>query len=274
MSRASPRNPWRAARHQDQRRRGARSSQRFEQVNEHNRRSQEKLLRVRAAASPVVQLAACAGSGSLVLAFALGRVVQLGVPVNEFVGYITAMMLLMSPLKRLVNVGGPLAAGIAAGQGIFAVLDEARESTGGERPLARARREWNTATCRSAMATAQAWCCSPSASRCSRARRWPSWAGPARASPRWWACCRACMNTARGRSCWMAWRCASTHAPTLRRQIAYVGQEPLLLDDTIRNNIALGHGGRGGSRRPRRRARRACAGVRAGPAAGPRFTGG
>ncbi len=113
---------------------------RFEEVNEQNRRSQEKWLRARAAANPKVQFIGAMGL-AVVLLFALSQVMGKGVPVNEFVGYITAMLLVMSPLKRLVNVGGPLAAGFAAGQGIFTILDEPRESRGGDRSLTRARGE-------------------------------------------------------------------------------------------------------------------------------------
>ncbi len=111
--------------------------QRFEAVNEHNRRNHQRLLRVRAASNPVVQMVAALALAA-VLAFALSRVVANRVPVNEFVSYISAMLLLMSPLRRLVNVGGPLQQGIAAGMGIFEVLDLPREPDGGNRPLARA----------------------------------------------------------------------------------------------------------------------------------------
>jgi subfamily B ATP-binding cassette protein MsbA len=49
------------------------------------------------------------------------------------------MLLLMSPLKRLTNINGPLQQGIAAGQSIFELLDFPSEDPGGTRPLSRAR---------------------------------------------------------------------------------------------------------------------------------------
>ncbi|MFO7326514.1 MAG: ABC transporter transmembrane domain-containing protein, partial [Pseudomonadota bacterium] len=97
----------------------AAEARRFEAVNEQNRRNHQRLLRARAASNPVVQMVAALGLAA-VLAFALSRVLAARVPVNEFVSYIAAMMLVMSPLRRLVNVGGPLQQGIAAGSGIFA----------------------------------------------------------------------------------------------------------------------------------------------------------
>jgi subfamily B ATP-binding cassette protein MsbA len=116
----------------------ATEQRRFDEVNEHNRRNHQRLLRARAAANPVVQMVAALGLAA-VLAFALSRVIEARVPVNEFVSYIAAMMLVMSPLRRLVNVGGPLQQGIAAGSGIFAVLDLPREKDQGARALERAR---------------------------------------------------------------------------------------------------------------------------------------
>src|ERR1700734_2659077 len=48
-------------------------------------------------------------------------------------------MLIPSSLRSLVNIGGPLQQGVAAGQSVFEILDMATEGEGGTRPLARAR---------------------------------------------------------------------------------------------------------------------------------------
>jgi subfamily B ATP-binding cassette protein MsbA len=220
---------------------GAEAAQvrRFEMVNEHNRRSQEKLLRARAAANPVVQFAGALGLAA-VLAFALGRVVELGVPVNEFVGYITAMMLLMAPLKRLVNVGGPLAAGIAAGQGIFAVLDEPRESGGGDRPLARARGEveYRNVAFHYGDETAPvlrdiSFTVVPGQTLAIVGRSGAGKSTLVGLLPRLY-------EHSAGQILLDGVEVQEYPRAALRRQIAYVGQEPLLLDDSIRNNITFG----------------------------------
>src|SRR5690606_6840034 len=146
--------------------------QRFESVNEQNRRNHQRLLRARAASNPVVQMVAALALAAVlglavsqvvgkrvpvneiisyitamllvmaalrpVVVLCLSKVVGKGVPVNEFTRYITAMLLVMAPLRRLVNVGGPLQQGIAAGMGIFSVLGLPREPDGGSRPLPRA----------------------------------------------------------------------------------------------------------------------------------------
>jgi subfamily B ATP-binding cassette protein MsbA len=61
--------------------------------------------------------------------------------VGEFTSFIAALMLITAPLRRLVNVAGPLQQGIAAAQNIFDVLDAPPEPAGGHAPIARARGE-------------------------------------------------------------------------------------------------------------------------------------
>ena len=59
--------------------------------------------------------------------------------VGEFTSFIAALMLITAPLRRLVNVAGPLQQGIAAAQSIFEILDATPEPEGGGRPIERAR---------------------------------------------------------------------------------------------------------------------------------------
>jgi len=61
--------------------------------------------------------------------------------VGEFTSFIAALMLITAPLRRLVNVAGPLQQGIAAAQSIFEVLDTPVEDQGGVHRLDRARGE-------------------------------------------------------------------------------------------------------------------------------------
>ena len=59
--------------------------------------------------------------------------------VGEFTSFIAALMLITAPLRRLVNVAGPLQQGIAAAQNIFEILDATPEPEGGGRSIERAR---------------------------------------------------------------------------------------------------------------------------------------
>ena len=112
-------------------------SRMFEEVAEHNRRSHMKLMMTKGMSNPIVQsLAAIALAGVLYLATVdaiAGRMT-----VGEFTSFIAALMLITAPLRRLVNVAGPLQQGIAAAQSIFEVLDTPPEDRGGEFRLPRA----------------------------------------------------------------------------------------------------------------------------------------
>ena len=110
----------------------------FEQVSEHNRRSHMKLMLTKALSNPVVQSIASIGLAG-VLYLATVDAVQGRMSVGEFTSFIAALMLITAPLRRLVNVAGPLQQGIAAAQSIFEVLDTTPEPAGGAHVVARAR---------------------------------------------------------------------------------------------------------------------------------------
>ena len=115
-------------------------SQRFESVNELNRASQMKLARAKSISNPVIQ---CIASMALagVLYVAIRQVFAHNMQVDVFFGFLTALMLVPGPLRSLVNIGGPLQQGIAAGQSVFTLLDQPAEGSGGPRSLGRARGE-------------------------------------------------------------------------------------------------------------------------------------
>ncbi len=112
----------------------------FESVNESNRASFMKLVTVKAVSGPVVQIIAALGLAA-VMYVAIRQVLQQGVSIGEFTSFLTALLLITAPLRRLVSVVGPLQQGIAAGASVFEILDTPGEGEGGPRPLARARGE-------------------------------------------------------------------------------------------------------------------------------------
>jgi ATP-binding cassette, subfamily B, bacterial MsbA len=59
--------------------------------------------------------------------------------VGGFVSFVTAMLLVISPLKHLMDVNQPLQRGITAAELIYGLIDEPVEPPGGGIPLARAR---------------------------------------------------------------------------------------------------------------------------------------
>ena len=110
----------------------------FEAANERNRHSNMRLIAARALANPVVQLIAALGLAG-VLFFSIRQVFTQEMRVDEFMAFLTALLLITAPLRRLVQVFGPLQEGIAAGASVFQVLDTPVEDEGGPLCIARAR---------------------------------------------------------------------------------------------------------------------------------------
>ena len=113
---------------------------RFEEANEHNRASNMKLARAQSISNPVIQfIASIALAG--VLYVAIRQMFAHHMVFSDFLGFLTAALMVPAPLRRLVNVTGPLQQGVAAGESVFALLDQPTEGTGGALALARARGE-------------------------------------------------------------------------------------------------------------------------------------
>jgi subfamily B ATP-binding cassette protein MsbA len=108
----------------------------FEAVNEHNRRSNMKLIAGRATSNPVVQFIASLALGG-VLWMALRQVAAGTMTVDIFWSFLTALLLVTAPLRRLVQAFAPMQQGLAAGASVFEVLDEKPEQYTGGRALTR-----------------------------------------------------------------------------------------------------------------------------------------
>ena len=105
-------------------------SRMFERVIEQNRFQNMKLLRARALSNPIIQLVA-ASVLAAIMYIAIRNVLNNGMTVGAFTSYLAALLFLTAPLRRLVQVFGPLQQGIAAGKSVFDVLDEPVEDAGG-----------------------------------------------------------------------------------------------------------------------------------------------
>ncbi|KAF0280308.1 MULTISPECIES: lipid A export permease/ATP-binding protein MsbA [Spiribacter] len=108
--------------------------ERFEAANRRNTEQFMKFASTQALSTPVVQFCAALALSIVVwLATLQGSVTT--VSVGTFVSFITAMMLLLQPLKRLTRVHAEIQRGIAAGESIFEIIDEPPEpDTGGYAP--------------------------------------------------------------------------------------------------------------------------------------------
>ena len=110
---------------------------RFDERAERLRRYSMKMSSTFAATVPITQvLAACALS--IVIVIALIQTNQNQTTIGGFVSFITAMLMLITPLKHLAEVNGPLQRGLAAAEAVFALIDASPERTGGAQLTQRA----------------------------------------------------------------------------------------------------------------------------------------
>ena len=110
----------------------------FDAVNEHNRRSNMKLILTRGISNPVVQEVTAIGC-ALVLLIAIGDAISGRMTMAALGGFITGLVGIAQPLRDMVGVAGPLQQGMAAGQSLFEVLDQPAEPQGGAFTVARAQ---------------------------------------------------------------------------------------------------------------------------------------
>ena len=102
----------------------------FEGVNEGNRRQFMKLIATSASSVQVIQfISACALAGIIYLA-TLGPMLEAITP-GTFMSFLAAMMMLLTPVKRLTTVNVIIQRGIAAAKSLFDLLDAKAEVDNG-----------------------------------------------------------------------------------------------------------------------------------------------
>ena len=104
--------------------------ERFSVVNENNRKHNMKLFSTKAIGDAVTIFLSSLGVAGVVYVATLDEV-RSTMTVGDFSGFITAMVLLMTPLKRLTNVNAMIQKGIAAAGSIFSLIDEKDEKDQG-----------------------------------------------------------------------------------------------------------------------------------------------
>ncbi|GAB3386195.1 lipid A export permease/ATP-binding protein MsbA [Massilia agri] len=115
------------------------SGERYERARFHKRSQallgfSQRMTVAFAATTPITQIAT---------AMALSLVVVLAIQANmtqgEFVQFVTMMLMLLTPLKSLAEVNGPMQRGIAAAETVFNLIDSPPEVDTGTRELGRAQ---------------------------------------------------------------------------------------------------------------------------------------
>ena len=113
---------------------------RFAEQTNRVRRFMMKQTTAAAASVPVVQLLAGIALAAIVY-LATQQSSANEITVGEFVSFVTAMLMLTAPLKRITGVNEPLQRGLAAAESVFELIDQEGESDPGRTAIARARGE-------------------------------------------------------------------------------------------------------------------------------------
>ncbi|MET0858894.1 MAG: lipid A export permease/ATP-binding protein MsbA, partial [Telluria sp.] len=107
---------------------------RFEMRSEALRGFSQRMTVAAAATVPITQIAT-AMAVSVVIMIAI----RSGMSVGEFTNFITLMLMLLQPLKALVEVNGPMQRGMAAAETVFEMIDALVEHDTGATVLGKAR---------------------------------------------------------------------------------------------------------------------------------------
>ncbi len=105
----------------------------FKDVNTRNFRLHVRLVAVQALGDGLTQYAVALGVAA-VMYFSFSDLDE-----AAFLGFVSAMAMLLAPLKRLININTVVQRGIAAGASLFEILDQPGEADTGTKTLGRAR---------------------------------------------------------------------------------------------------------------------------------------
>lgn len=113
-------------------------TKRFDEINQRNRKSMMKHVITDRLSMPIVHFIVAIALAIVIYVATQGSLLERFSP-GAFMSFMTAMLILLDPIKRLTNVNATLQSGIAAGESIFNLLDAAPETDAGTRKLDRAR---------------------------------------------------------------------------------------------------------------------------------------
>ena len=214
---------------------------RFDEANRRTRRYAMKLITTTEATTPGVQFLAVVALG-LVIYLAARQAAAGEITVGGFVSLFGAIAMLFAPLKRLTRLNETLQRGLAAAESVFALIDETPEPDHGRAVAAPPRGEIRFEAVRVVYPLRQQAALEDIHLRV-RAGETLALVGPSGGGksslinllPRFYA-------PSQGRILLDGIDIADLPLALLRRQLAYVGQHPVLFNDTLAANIGYGAG--------------------------------
>jgi ATP-binding cassette, subfamily B, bacterial MsbA len=112
--------------------------QRFEARSEALRGFSQRITVAAASTVPFSQMASALAVATVIV-LALQQSQQQQITAGGFVSFITAMLMILAPLKHLVEVNGPLQRGMTAAEAVFALIDAHTEDDPGTQHIERAK---------------------------------------------------------------------------------------------------------------------------------------
>ncbi|MGH8745493.1 MAG: ABC transporter transmembrane domain-containing protein, partial [Burkholderiales bacterium] len=115
-------------------------AKRFQKANESVRSFNLRFTVPATAIVPITQILAAVAL-AIIVYIELTGLLGTRATVGEFASFITAMLMLLAPLKRLTDINAPLQRGLAAAESVFGMVDAEQEEDRGTVKLGRARGE-------------------------------------------------------------------------------------------------------------------------------------
>ncbi len=211
----------------------------FEHANGTNRRQNIKMAATSATSVALIQLIAAAALSGIIFLSTLDSMLT-KISVGGFVSFVMAMVMLLSPLKRVTTINSSIQRGIAAAQSIFKLLDSETEADTGTQSLARAQGylEYSHVSFTYTADKGQvlhdiSFKVEPGQKVALVGRSGSGKSTLASLLPRFY-------NTTSGSILLDGHDIRALRLTDLRNQIALVSQDVILFNDTIANNIAYG----------------------------------
>ncbi|MEQ8231906.1 MAG: lipid A export permease/ATP-binding protein MsbA [Gammaproteobacteria bacterium] len=210
--------------------------ERFRRATDGARKFHMKVVRTSAMLVPLIQLIVACGI-ALMIVFALEQAAAHVITRGDFIAFVTATALLLSPIKRLAGANEFLQRGLAAAESVFALIDSEVEHDVGAQPAplrGDIRFEGVAVAYGSTTALADLTLAVPAGTTLALVGR----SGGGKTTlvnlvPRFY-------RPSAGRVLIDGRALEDYDLAELRRAIAYVGQNVVLFNDTIYNNIAYG----------------------------------
>ena len=191
------------------------------------------------ATAPITQLLASIAVASVVT-IALLQTQRNETTVGGFVSFITAMLMLLAPLKHLADINEQLQRGIAAAEGVFELIDRASEKETSTEPLKRASGaiEFQGVSFRYAVAEQDALSNINLSIRPNEIVALVGESGGGKSTlisliPR-------LLQPSSGKILIDGIDCAAISLMSLRQQMAIVSQDTMLFNESVRHNLCLG----------------------------------